>query len=402
MATFNIVLDKRTELKDNKYNLAIRMVNVNDVMYINVAKMTEKQYNLVFALKAKDKESIAFRETCNGYITKCERIFSELKPFNKTRFRELFKDKDKDAHHSLLLSDLFNSYIEKDEYLKPKTKEALKYTKNRLEDFKPGISVGDVTVNFLKRFEKKRMSEGTSQATVDHHMRNLRLVINYFRDVVKIIPMEYEYPFGKGKFSVSNWFSDKAVLFEPEIKSIIELDEFDTKDMEYARDIWLLLYRCNGANFADLLRMKWDQIQGDYIVFTRKKTENTRKNKKRKIVIPLTDKLKELIEKVGNKSNPYILGLLPEEYTDRFFDNKNHKVKQQINQDLAKIRTKLNLNTPLQLGKARDCYATTLYRNGESVDDISHMLGHGNSIVTQRYLASITMERTFNINKSLL
>ncbi len=172
--------------------------------------------------------------------------------------------------------------------------------------------------------------------------------------------------------------------------------------MEYARDIWLLLYRCNGANFADLLRMKWDQIQGDYIVFTRKKTENTRKNKKRKIVIPLTDKLKELIEKVGNKSNPYILGLLPEEYTDRFFDNKNHKVKQQINQDLSKIRTKLNLKTPLQLGKARDCYATTLYRNGESVDDISHMLGHGNSIVTQRYLASITMERTFNINKSLL
>ena len=54
MATFNIVLDKRTELKDNKYNLAIRMVNVNDVMYINVAKMTEKQYNLVFTLKAKD------------------------------------------------------------------------------------------------------------------------------------------------------------------------------------------------------------------------------------------------------------------------------------------------------------------------------------------------------------
>ncbi len=191
MATFNIVLDKRTELKNNKYNLAIRMVNVNDVMYINVAKMTEKQYNLVFTLKAKDKESIAFRETCNGYITKCERIFSELKPFNKTRFRELFKDEDKDAHHSLLLSDLFDSYIEKDDNLKPKTKEAIKYTKNRLEAFKQGISVGDVTVNFLKRFEKKRLSEGTSQATVDHHMRNLRLVINYFRDVVKIIPIEY-------------------------------------------------------------------------------------------------------------------------------------------------------------------------------------------------------------------
>jgi len=40
MAKFNIVLDKRIKLKENKYNLAVRMVNVNDVMYINISKMT--------------------------------------------------------------------------------------------------------------------------------------------------------------------------------------------------------------------------------------------------------------------------------------------------------------------------------------------------------------------------
>ena len=43
MATFNIVPGKRTKLKGGRYNLAIRMVNVNDVMYINVPKMTENQ-----------------------------------------------------------------------------------------------------------------------------------------------------------------------------------------------------------------------------------------------------------------------------------------------------------------------------------------------------------------------
>jgi hypothetical protein len=67
MATFKIVLDKRTKLKNNKYNLAIRMVNGNDVMYINVSKMTENQYDQVFIKKLKDKESIEFRDTCNGY-----------------------------------------------------------------------------------------------------------------------------------------------------------------------------------------------------------------------------------------------------------------------------------------------------------------------------------------------
>ncbi|MEI6276590.1 MAG: hypothetical protein WCP08_11405, partial [Prolixibacteraceae bacterium] len=99
---------------------------------------------------------------------------------------------------------------------------------------------------------------------------------------------------------------------------------------------------------------------------------------------------------------PYILGLLHEGYTDRFFENKNHKIKQIINRDLAKIRTKLELPTPLQLGKARDCYASTLMRNGQSRDDIGQMMGHSNSVVTEHYLASIDTERTFKINQSLM
>lgn len=57
MATFNIVLDKRTKLKSGMYNLAIRMVNGNDVMYINIQKMTETQYNKAFNKKVADKES---------------------------------------------------------------------------------------------------------------------------------------------------------------------------------------------------------------------------------------------------------------------------------------------------------------------------------------------------------
>ena len=47
MATFNIVLDKRSKLKENKYNLAVRLVNGNDVVYLNVAKMTSKSYDQV-------------------------------------------------------------------------------------------------------------------------------------------------------------------------------------------------------------------------------------------------------------------------------------------------------------------------------------------------------------------
>ena len=117
MATFNIVLDKRTKLKEDKYNLAIRMVNRNDVMYINLQKMNETQYDKAFNKKVKDKESREFLDTCNGYISKCEKIFSELNPFNKETFRKRFWETDKDKPKSLLLNELFDYYIEKKENL---------------------------------------------------------------------------------------------------------------------------------------------------------------------------------------------------------------------------------------------------------------------------------------------
>jgi hypothetical protein len=200
MATFNIVLDKRTKLKKDMYNLAIRMVNVNDVMYINISKMTEKQFDLVFERRLKDEDSIAFRNTCNGYISKCEKIFSELKPFNKDTFRKRFWETDTNKPKSLLLVDLFDYYIENKETIKPTTIDSLRYTRNRFEKFKSELSVGDITVSFLKKFERNEIESTNSQATIDHHMRNLRTIINYFTYIVKVIPKEYEYPFGKGVY----------------------------------------------------------------------------------------------------------------------------------------------------------------------------------------------------------
>jgi len=402
MSTFNIVLDKRTKLKEDKHNLAVRMVNGNDVMYINLQKMTVNQYDKAFNKKVKDKESREFLDTCNGYISKCESIFSELKPFNKDTFRKRFWEKDKDKPKSLLLTDLFEYYMENKENIKPKTLESLRYSRNRFEYFKPGISVGDVTVSFLTKFGRKETDNNNSQATLDHHMRNLRTIINYFTNVVKLIPTEYEYPFGNGGFTISTYFPAKQVLKEPEIKSIVELKEFKTKGQEFARDVWVFLYRCNGANFADLLRMKWNQINGDYIFFTRKKTETTRKNNKKPIIVPLTDKLKDSIDRIGDKNSPFLLGLLKEGYDESFFTNRNHKIKQQINQNLNDIKDKLKLARPLRLGSARDCYASTLQRNKVSRDDIGQMLGHSNSLVTEHYLDGLDSESTFGINETIM
>jgi hypothetical protein len=161
MVTFNIVLDKRTKLKEGMYNLAVRMVNRNDGMYINIQKMAESQYNRLSNKKVKDKESREFQDICNGYVLKCEKIFFDLKPFNKETFRKRFWETDKDKPKSLLLSELFDYYIENKENIKPTTIDSLRYTKNRFENFKAGaISVMSLSA-FLGNLKRVRLTKKT-------------------------------------------------------------------------------------------------------------------------------------------------------------------------------------------------------------------------------------------------
>ena len=97
----------------------------------------------------------------------------------------------------------------------------------------------------------------------------------------------------------------KLVLNNDEIKAVVDFKYFETPEQEYARDIWLLLYRLNGINFCDLLRMKWNDIKGNCLVFLRKKTELTTVKNVRQMRAPLIPGAMELIEKIGVKSSPF-------------------------------------------------------------------------------------------------
>lgn len=402
MATFTLLLDTRVKKKNDQYNLSIRVISGSEQIYLNISQMTNEQYNQIFVKKTMDTKSISFRESCNELLSKSERIFTSMKPFEKQKFRKLFFEEDEEEFESLMLSDLFDRFVENYTNLKPQTQKHFRYSKSVFETFNPGMSVTEVSAVFINRFAKERIESGVSQSAVNSNLRDLRRVVNYFINEEKVIPESYQYPFGKGGFSIQNYFPRKLVLTNSEIASVIELKEFTSNQEEYARDIWEMLYRCNGINFADLLRMRWDNIQGDYLIFFRKKTETTRKSNKKEIVVPLSPKLKELIEKIGVKDSPFILGKLKDGYSDSMFENKNHKWKKIVNQRLDEISKRLNLSIPLRIKNARDSYAMTLRRAGVSKDNIGDMLGHSNSIVTEHYLGSMNPETTFDINKHLL
>ena len=403
MATFKIMLDTRNRKTDGTYNLSVRITNKNDVMFCNITSLKKSVYEQVFVKNtATDEASIKFRDKCNQYKAKCERIFNEVQPFDKKIFRHKLKEKEKILPHTLLLRDLITNYINIKDDIKIRTKTHYRTTLNVFETFKKDVTIQDITVDFLNLFTQMKLKSNCSRATIDSYHRNVRSIINYHTNVEKIIPPSYEYPFGRSGYSISSYFPAKQVLKANEIEKIINYNQFGNTKQEYALAIWKILYYFNGSNFIDLLKLKWTDINLTHASFVRTKTELTRKNNIQPIVVPIIDDLKALIAQVGDRNSKYVLGKIDDKYSDKKLINKCHKMRGQINAQLNTISKKLNLTVPLRLKTARDCYASTLLRSDISIGKISKMLNHSNVMVTEHYLSGLNPEESFEINNKLI
>jgi integrase len=131
------------------------------------------------------------------------------------------------------------------------------------------------------------------------------------------------------------------------------------------------------------------------------KTENTRKHNVRQIVVPISPNLRKLIDKIGVRNSPFVLGILKEGYDEQTLANKKDWQQQKINRSLKYISEKLRLSVDLRLKTSRDSYATTLKRAGKSRDEIGEMMGHSTPEVTEHYLASLDMDKVWEINEGL-
>jgi hypothetical protein len=232
-------------------------------------------------------------------------------------------------------------------------------------------------------------------------MRCLKSVLKY-NIKKKVIPPTYDYPFND--YMIPNYTPPKNVISMEEIQKIVDLKEFDNYWEEYARDIWLLLYRMNGINFIDLLKLEWDKRQGDYFKFFRHKTIRTRRKNIRPIIIKVTEKIQEQLDKIGDKESPFVLGQMSHKnYSETYLKNRNRKVKAQVNKYLKQVGKRLNLSMPLDVSLARDCYANTLKRANVNPLKISENMNHSDPrTTTLHYLDNFEQDDLDNANDAIL
>jgi len=248
------------------------------------------------------------------------------------------------------------------------------------------IPFSAVTPQWLAKCEAYWL-KSQNYTTIGMYMRSLRAIMNEAKKngIIK----ESQYPFGKDRYEVKTGESRKKALTIEQIGEIYRFEDGLETTAKY-RDLWMFIYLCNGINVADLLKLKYSNIEDDEVCFIRQKTERTSKTVK-EIRATLTPEMETIIKRWGNKYHPdnYIFPFLTGNETALQRKKITQDVTKRINKRIKRIAQELGIgDSGISTYTARHSFATVLKRSGANIAYISESLGHNDLKTTEHYLAS--------------
>lgn len=232
------------------------------------------------------------------------------------------------------------------------------FNKNEIETLEQ-INVHTAT-NLLNTIIKN----GNSVAYANKVITLLKTVLSYAREHLNVITHTLS------TLKLHEAQRQKKYLRKGDL-ALIENYQFETKKMEYVKDLFLI--QCyTGFAYIDLkaYRKKWISQNEDgakYISYTRTKQEYSF------AIVPVTPKLKILLEK--HKHNLPIIS------------------NQKYNKYLKEMATLVGLDIYLTSHVARKTCGYLLINLGFSMESVSTVLGHADVKTTQKYYVEITQER---------
>jgi integrase/recombinase XerD len=312
--------------------------------------------------------------------TRAKRIIEKMPSFSFDAFKKKFQNN----HDNATVEGAFKKYISQLDGPQVGTIRNYGFACGSLLKYKKGLTLHDINEDFLKKYKKWMLDQGNSISTVGIYLRALRAVYN---QVIADgdIPAEL-YPFGKGKHKISTARKAKKALTIAQVGAIVNYPATGTT--ERMRDYWYFMYLCNGINAKDMCLLKYENIQGRFLIINRAKTINT-ETQIENIRIALHEPAIKIIEKYGRKDakpEDYIFPILNIGDSPEDIQNKKDLTISLINDHMEIISTDLKLGVKVTTGYARGSFATVLKRSGKSIEFISESLGHSNTDVTRHYL----------------
>lgn len=241
----------------------------------------------------------------------------------------------------------------------------------------------DITVAYLSKFETHLRSQGGNDGGISLRMRTIRAVFNVAisRDIVSTDI----YPFKKYKISKLKSKPAKRALDFTEIMKIVKMDISGHPHLLNSHKYFVFSFYTRGMNFADQINLKWTQINGNKMFYTRSKSKG---NFNITILPPVRDILDYF--KANSIGTKYVFPLLLQDnMTPIQIENRKHKTLRKYNKDLKEIAAICEIDKTLTSYVARHSFANSLKQMGVATDVISESLGHQNLAITQAYLKEL-------------
>ena len=360
--------------------------------------LTEEEWEKLNAPKLRDERLKEIQKKLNALKTNAEQLIQKIVPFSFTAFEETFFDKSrkkslegsKNILQSRMLADWFENAItalEKNEQLG--TSGLYRTAFNSINRFKKNLLLHDITPAFLSSYEKQLKKEEKSLATIGIYMRHLRAIINDAIEA-KVISKD-SYPFDG--YQIPTGRNTKKALKNLDIDNVLN-HQPSRIDHQKALAYWIFSYLCNGMNFADIIALKPQNINGRFLSFYRQKTIRTKKKDLRPIRVGLSQRAVDIIEKWKNinPDNPYLFPVLEANLAAKTIKNRCHKFIRWVNQRMYEIGKELEIEIKTSTYAARHTFSTVLKRKGIPISYIKDALGHSSVVTTENYLDSFEDE----------
>jgi integrase len=399
-----IILDIRRVLKTDKYPVKLRVTFKRKQRYFATeCQLTQAEFDAVMgkAPKGKNKE---IKMSLQGLEQKANAIIIKMSVFNFDDFeRSLYADQ-------LVYGDVYSFYATQIDKLKQAGRigTASNYTSslNSLKAFKQELTFGAVTVRFLQSYETWLLKNKKTISTVGIYIRPLRAIINLAKEE-EVLPSDFKYPFGtkaKGKYQIPAARNIKKALSKADLKKILGFSPAPDTWEEKAHDYWVFIYLANGINMMDVARLKYSDIDGEYIRFVRSKTEKS-SSVTTPISVYIQDRMKEIIKRQGIQTdvkNSYIFPIIntadgPEKQRATI-----QQMTKMVNKYMSRVAVELAIDNKVTTYTARHTFSTILKRSGVGIQNISEALGHSSVNTTKAYLDSFDDDSKKEMAKLLL
>lgn len=268
---------------------------------------------------------------------------------------------------------------------------------NTISRFRGNIRFVDINVAFLKQLEAWMLAQEFS---------NTRLLRAIFNEAIfqGIIRREKHYPFGRRQYQPPASRNIKKALELGDVSKLYYYQPECERERK-AKDFWLFSYFGNGMNPTDIAHLKFKNIDGEYIIFERSKTENTTRLDPRPITVYITEDMQKIIDYWGNKDRKpdnYLFPVLEHGITPLRQVELIELFVQSINDWMEKIRVKLGIEKKVTTYVARHTFSTVMKRSGVSTEFIRESLGHTSLKTTESYLDSFEKNVKKEYSKNLL